>query len=157
MTTPMTVLGERQLREELERLKNVSRRELSKAIGEAIKLGDLRENSDYHTAKDRQGFVEARIREIEAKLADAQVIDITRITPAGRVVFGATVALSNAEDGARVAYRIVGEDEANLEKGTISVLAPLARAMIGREVGDDVRVPTPTGSKLYTIESIEHV
>lgn len=157
MPTPMTVEGANKLREELNHLKNVVRPGISKAIGEAREHGDLRENAEYHAAKDRQALTEARVRQIEAMLGDAQVIDVTRVKPSGKVVFGATVTLMDVETDASVRYKIVGEDEADVKESKISVFSPLARAMIGRGEGDSVVVQTPQGSREYEIDAIEHL
>ena len=157
MTTPMTVEGAERLREELANLKNVVRPNISKAIGEAREHGDLRENAEYHAAKERQGFTEARIRDIEGKLGDAQVIDVTRIKATGKVVFGATVTLFDLETDAEVRYKIVGEDEADIKDDKISVMSPLARALIGKSEGDEVAVDTPAGKRDYEIGGIAHI
>ena len=157
MSTPMTVTGEQKLREELERLKTTDRYDVVKAIASAREHGDLKENAEYHAAKEQQGFIEARIRDIESKLADAQVIDITRIRPNGRVIFGATVTLIDVESEEEVRYRIVGEDEADLKQRSISVMSPVARALIGKSAGDSVVVTTPQGSREYEIDRVEHI
>ena len=157
MATPMTVEGAERLREELANLKNVVRPAISKAIGEAREHGDLRENAEYHAAKERQGFTEARIRDIEGKLGDAQVIDVTKIKPMGKVVFGATVTLFDLETDAEVRYKIVGEDEADIKDDKISVMSPLARALIGKAEGDEVRVNTPAGQHEYEIGGVAHL
>ncbi|MDE0006799.1 MAG: transcription elongation factor GreA [Gammaproteobacteria bacterium] len=153
----MTVTGERKLREELDRLKTTDRYDVVKAIASAREHGDLKENAEYHAAKEQQGFIEARIREIEGKLADSQIIDITRIRPNGRVIFGATVTLIDVETDDEVRYRIVGEDEADLKERSISVMSPVARALIGRSAGDSVVVTTPQGSREYEIDRVEHI
>ena len=150
----MTPLGERQLREELNRL-HEERVELSKAIGEAIKLGDLRENADYHAAKDQQGLVEARIRQIESKLSDAQVIDVTRLLNENRVVFGSTVTLYDLDKKTDVVYKIVGDDEADLSQNKIAISSPIARAMIGQEMEDEIELQTQKGIHSYEIRKIE--
>ena len=157
MTTPMTVQGERRLREELTELKQVARPNIVREIAAARAHGDLRENAEYHAAKEQQGFIEGRIGEIERKLADAQVIDITRIGHTGRVVFGATVTLEDGDSGEPVRYQIVGEDEADLAVGKISLMSPIARAMIGKSEGDPVVVTTPSGEREYVIDTVEHV
>lgn len=154
---PMTVEGAEKLREELYHLKNVVRPSISKAIGAAREHGDLRENAEYHAAKERQGFTEARIRAIEAQLADAQIIDVTKIRPTGKVVFGATVTLFDIENETEVRYKIVGEDEANVKEHKISVLSPLAKAVIGKSEGDEAVVETPTGKREYEIGEIAHL
>ena len=157
MTTPMTPQGERRLREELAELKNVARPNIVREIAAARGHGDLRENAEYHAAKEQQGFIEGRIGEIEGKLADAQVIDITRIGRTGRVVFGATVTLEDCDSGETVRYQIVGEDEADLGVGKISFLSPIGRAMIGKSEEDAVVVTTPTGEREYVIDRVEHL
>ena len=157
MSVPMTVVGERMLREELAQLKSVARPSIVKEIAEARAHGDLRENAEYHAAKERQGFIEARIRQIEARLADAQVIDVTRLAPTGKAIFGATVTLSDSDSGATVRYQIVGEDEADIASGKISVMSPIARALIGKAEGDDVSVAAPNGDREYVIEQVEHI
>ena len=153
----MTVVGAQKLREELERLKTTDRYDVVKAIASAREHGDLKENAEYHAAKEQQGFIEARIRDIEAKLADSQVIDITRIRPNGRVIFGATVTLIDVENDDEVRYRIVGEDEADLKERSISVMSPVARALIGKSAGDSVVVTTPQGAREYEIDRVEHI
>ena len=153
----MTVEGEQHLRAELSHLKSVVRPQIVEAIAEARAHGDLKENAEYHAAKDQQGFSEGRIKEIEGKLADAQVIDVTRITPTGKVVFGATVTLIDIADDSEKRYRIVGEDEADISQEKISVMSPLARAMVGKSVGDAVLVQTPNGEHEYEVERVEHL
>lgn len=154
---PMTVEGEERLRAELSNLKSVVRPQIVEAIAEARAHGDLKENAEYHAAKDQQGFSEGRIKEIEGKLADAQVIDITKITPTGKVIFGATVTLIDVADDSKKRYRIVGEDEADISQEKISVMSPLARAMVGKSVGDAVVVQTPNGEHEYEVERVEHL
>ncbi len=156
MTTPMTVEGAAMLREELVHLKSVVRPSISKAIGAAREHGDLRENTEYHAAKERQGFTEARIRHIESQLANSQVIDVTKIKPTGKVVFGATVTLFDVGNDTEVRYKIVGEDEADISANKISVMSPLAKAMIGKGEGDAAVVETPSGRREYEIEAILH-
>ena len=152
--TPMTVEGAEKLREELDHLKNVARPAISKAIGAAREHGDLRENAEYHAAKERQGLTEARIRQIEAWLADAQVIDVTKLRPTGKVVFGATVTLHDVDGGQSVRYKIVGEDEADVKASKISIMSPLAKAVIGKGEGDSAVVETPNGKREYEIEEV---
>ena len=152
--TPMTVEGAEKLREELENLKNVVRPSISKAIGAAREHGDLRENAEYHAAKERQGLTEARIRQVEAWLADAQIIDVTKLKASGKVVFGATVTLFDVGDDRTVRYKIVGEDEANVKESKLSIMSPLAKAMIGKSEGDSAVVETPNGRREYEIEEI---
>ena len=155
--TPMTVNGAEQLREELMHLKNVMRPRLAKAIGAAREHGDLRENAEYHAAKERQGLTEARIRHIEAQLADAKIIDVTKVRPNGKVVFGATITLFDIENSAEVRYKIVGEEEADLKASKISVMSPLAKAVIGKSEGDTAVVETPAGKREYDIEEIAYL
>lgn len=150
----MTVEGAEMLRKELDRLKNQERPELSRAIGEAIKQGDLSENADYHYAKQKQGLVEARIRLLQSKLATAQVIDVSKLRPTGKVVFGATVRLTDLDQDSSFVYQIVGEDEADVSRGTLSVKAPLARALIGCCQGEEIELETPAGVKQYRIENV---
>ena len=153
---PLTARGESQLREELKRLK-AERPQLSAAIGTAREHGDLRENAEYHAAKEQQGLAEARIRDIEGKLSNAQVIEVSNLNAGGRVVFGATVRLADDEDGKEMRYQIVGEDEADIKAGRVSVTSPVARAMIGKSEGDIVEVSAPGGQQVYVILSVEYV
>ena len=153
----MTVEGEERLRAELGHLKSVVRPQIVEAIAEARAHGDLKENAEYHAAKDQQGFSEGRIKEIEGKLGDAQVIDITRITPTGKVIFGTTVTLIDIADDSEKRYRIVGEDEADIKEQKISVMSPLARAMVGKSEGDAIVVQTPNGEHEYEIERVEYI
>ena len=153
---PLTARGESQLREELKRLK-AERPQLSAAIGTARDHGDLRENAVYHAAKEQQGLAEARIRDIEGKLSNAQVIEVSNLNAGGRVVFGATVRLADDEDGKEMRYQIVGEDEADIKAGRVSVTSPVARAMIGKSEGDTVEVSAPGGQRVYVIISVEYV
>ncbi len=154
---PMTVSGEQALRDELERLKKVERPRITAAIAEAREHGDLKENAEYHAAREQQSFNEGRIMEIEGKLANAQVIDITAIPRSGKVIFGTTVDLVNAETGDTVTYRIVGDDEANVKNNLISVSSPIARAIIGKEEGDVVVVRAPGGDVEYEIDRVRHI
>ena len=157
MIWPMTVEGERWLREELAQLKSFARPNIVREIAVAREHGDLRENAEYHAAKEQQGFIEARIRDIEAKLADSQIIDITRIRPTGKVIFGATVTLSDCETDETVRYKIVGEDEADLKFGKISVMSPIARAIIGKSRDDSAIVATPAGDREYIVGQVDHI
>ena len=150
----MTVRGAERLKGELQHLKSVRRPKVIQAIAEARAHGDLRENAEYHAAREEQGFIEGRIAEIEGKLGNAQVIDVTQVNAGGRVVFGATVELLNAETEEEIRYQIVGEDEANIKAGFLSITAPLARSSIGKQVGDTVEVPTPRGAKSYEIVKV---
>lgn len=154
---PMTVAGEKSLRDELNHLKSEARPQVIAAIAEAREHGDLKENAEYHAAREQQGFIEGRIQEIESKLSAAQVIDVTRLPKTGKVIFGVTVSLLNLDSDASVTYRIVGEDEADIKAGRISVTSPIARALIGKEEGDVVVVKTPGGDVEYEIESVEHL
>ncbi|WP_257295998.1 transcription elongation factor GreA [Endozoicomonas sp. YOMI1] len=154
---PMTVEGEKALREELAHLKGVERPRISAAIAEARELGDLKENAEYHAAREQQSFVEGRINEIEAKLSNAQVIDITSIAKTGKVLFGATIVLINLNDDREVTYKIVGDDEADIKVNKISVNSPIARALIGKEEGDVVVVNTPSGGVEYEIDEVQHI
>jgi transcription elongation factor GreA len=154
---PMTVIGERRLREELDRLKRVERPRIVQAIAEAREHGDLKENAEYHAAREQQSFAEGRIQDIEGKLSNAQVIDVTTIPCTGKVIFGATVELVNVETDATVTYRIVGEDEADVKNNLISVGSPIARALIGKEEGDVVVVRAPSGNIEYEIGEVQHI
>ncbi len=153
---PLTARGAEQLREELKRLK-AERPQISAAIGAAREHGDLRENAEYHAAKEQQGLAEARIRDIESKLSNAQIIEVSKLNAGGKVVFGATVHLADAEEGTEMRYQIVGEDEADIKEGRVSVASPVARAMIGKSEGDIVEVSTPGGHQAYEIISVEYV
>ncbi|MGI9309883.1 MAG: transcription elongation factor GreA [Gammaproteobacteria bacterium] len=154
---PITVSGAEQLRTELKRLKSDDRPRIVQAIAEARAHGDLKENAEYHAAKEEQGFIEGRIKEIDGKLSNAQIIDVTALDAKGKVIFGATVQLIDEDDGTEVQYRIVGEDEANIAAGLLSFSAPIARAMIGRSEGDVVDVTTPGGNKSYEILQVLYV
>ncbi len=153
---PMTRAGETALREELKRLRNKERPGLARAIGEAREHGDLRENAEYHAAKEQQGLVEARIRHIEARLAHARVIELARIPHDGRVVFGVTVELKNLDSGSDVRYQIVGEDEARVRDDAISFVSPMARSLIGKYAGDEVEIIAPSGVKSFEILAVEY-
>ena len=154
---PMTVAGEVALREELEQLKRVERPAIIQAIAEAREHGDLKENAEYHAAREQQSFAEGRIVEIESKLASAQVIDVTQIPKTGKVIFGTTVDLLNVETDQIVTYRIVGQDEADVKINLISVGSPIARAMIGKQEGDVVVVRAPGGDVEYEIDQVQHI
>jgi transcription elongation factor GreA len=154
---PMTVDGEARLRQELEQLKGEARPRVIAAIAEAREHGDLKENAEYHAAREEQGFIEGRIKEIESKLASAQVIDVQRLPRTGKVIFGVTVELINLGNDEEVSYQIVGEDEADIKAGKISVTSPIARALIGKEEGEAVVVNTPGGEVEYEISSVEHL
>lgn len=154
---PMTVAGEAALRQELERLKKEERPRITQAIAEAREHGDLKENAEYHAAREQQSFVEGRIMEIEGKLGNAQVIDVTAIPKTGKVIFGTTVDLINVDDDSTVSYRIVGDDEANVKANLISISSPIARALIGKEEGDVVVVKAPGGDIEYEIDQVHHI
>jgi len=154
---PMTKAGEASLRQELQRLKQVERPRIVAAIAEAREHGDLKENAEYHAAREQQGFCEGRIKDIEAKLSHAQVIDVKQIENTGKVIFGVSVTLINIETQQVMTYQIVGEDEADVKKGKISVTSPIARGLIGKEEGDEVVVTTPGGVVEYEIDTVEHL
>lgn len=154
---PMTVRGAALLKEELDFLKNVRRPEIINAIAEAREHGDLKENAEYHAAREQQGFCEGRIQEIEGKLGNAQIIDVTKIPNNGKVIFGVTVTLVNSNTDEEVKYRIVGDDEANIKDGLISVNSPIARGLIGKEVDDTVNIKTPGGNVEFDIIDVEYV
>ena len=155
--TPMTVRGAEKLREELEYLKTELRPQIIEAIADAREHGDLKENAEYHAAREQQGFCEGRIQEIESKLSNAQVIDITKMTNNGRVIFGATVTLLKSETEEEVVYRIVGDDEADIKQNMIPVNSPIARALIGKEVDDVAIVKTPAGDVEYEILEVAYL
>ncbi|KXU81038.1 transcription elongation factor GreA [Aeromonas enteropelogenes] len=155
--TPMTVRGAEKLREELEYLKTELRPQIIEAIADAREHGDLKENAEYHAAREQQGFCEGRIQEIEGKLSNAQVIDVTKMTNNGRVIFGATVTLLKSEAEEEVVYRIVGDDEADIKQNLISVNSPIARALIGKEVDDVAIVKTPAGDVEYEILEVAYI
>lgn len=152
--TPMTLRGAEALRSELKRLKTQVRPSIIKAIAEARSHGDLSENAEYHAAREQQGFTEGRIQEIEMKLASAEIIDTTKLTDTGKVVFGATVELEDQDDGTRVIYQITGEVEADIRAGRISITSPIARALVGKAEGDVVDVNAPGGTRSYEIVAI---
>jgi transcription elongation factor GreA len=156
-TIPITKRGAEKLKEELHRLKSVDRPAVIQAIAEARAQGDLSENAEYDAAKDRQGFIEGRIQEIEGKLSAAQIIDPASVDAGGRVVFGATVELEDEDSGDRVKYQIVGEDEADLKLGLINISSPIARAMIGKEEGDVAVVQAPGGERRYEIVAVSYL
>jgi transcription elongation factor GreA len=154
---PMTVAGEQRLREELTRLKTEDRPRVIEAIAEAREHGDLKENAEYHAAREQQGFIEGRIQEIEGKLSNAQVIDVTSMTNNGKVIFGATVDLINLDTDEEVRYQIVGEDEADIKAGKISVTSPIARSLVGKEEEDVVVVAAPGGEVEYEIAQVHYL
>ena len=153
---PMTVRGAELLRKELDFLKNVRRPEIIKAIAEAREHGDLKENAEYHAAREQQGFCEGRIQEIEGKLGNAQVIDVTRLPNNGKVIFGATVVLVNTDTDDEVTYQIVGDDEADIKAGLISVNSPIAHGLIGKELDDTVNIVTPGGTVEFEIIEVNY-
>jgi transcription elongation factor GreA len=154
---PMTVPGEAALREELDRLKRIDRPRITASIAEAREHGDLKENAEYHAAREQQSFNEGRIMDIEGKLGNAQVIDVTLLPKTGKVIFGTTVDLVNVDTDETRTYRIVGEDEANVKNNLISVGSPIARALIGKEEGDVVVVRAPSGDIEYEIDRVQHI
>ena len=154
--TPMTLRGAEALRAELKKLKSEARPTVIKAIAEARGHGDLSENAEYHAAREQQGFIEGRIGEIEAKLSTAEIIDTSRMSMSGKVVFGANIELEDQGDGHRLVYQIVGEDEADIRGGRISVTSPIARAVIGKEQGDLVDVEAPGGTHTYEIVGVRY-
>ncbi len=153
---PLTARGAAQLQDELKRLK-AERPQITTAIATARAHGDLRENAEYHAAKEQQGLAEARIRNIEGKLSNAQIIELDQINAAGKVVFGATVRLANVDNDEKTRYQLVGEDEADIKSGLLSISSPIARAMIGKEEGDVIEVVTPGGTVTYEITAVEYV
>lgn len=154
---PMTVGGEKALRDELENLKKVVRPRIVADIAEAREHGDLKENAEYHAAREQQGFCEGRIQEIEAKLSNSQVIDVTSLPKSGKILFGTTVDLLNVETDQTITYQIVGEDEANLKLNKISVTSPIARALVGKEEGDVAVVKAPSGDIEYEIDKVHYL
>lgn len=155
--TPMTVGGAQKLRDELQHLKSVERPRIIQAIAEARALGDLKENAEYHAAREQQGFTEGRIAELESKLSLSEIIDVKTLNANGRVVFGATVQLLNLETEEEVAYQIVGDDEADLKINLVSINSPIARALIGKQAGDEVVVKAPSGDKEYEILEVQYI
>ncbi|SEQ07706.1 transcription elongation factor GreA [Rosenbergiella nectarea] len=153
---PMTLRGAEQLREELNELKNVKRPRIIASIADAREHGDLKENAEYHAAREEQGFCEGRIQEIEAKLSNAQIIDVTKMAATGRVIFGATVTVYNTHSEEEATYRIVGDDEADFKQNLISVNSPMARGLIGKEVDDVTVVKTPGGDVEYEVIKVEY-
>jgi transcription elongation factor GreA len=154
---PMTVQGAESLREELKDLTSVRRPAVIQAIAEARAHGDLKENAEYHAAREQQSFIEGRIKDIEHKLSHVQIVDVTKMDNTGKVIFGATVTIVNVETDDKVKYQIVGEDEANLKIGKISVTSPIARALVGKMEGDEVTVRAPGGDVAYEIVSVEYI
>ncbi len=153
----MTLRGAERLRVELKKLKSTDRPNVIKAIAEARAHGDLSENAEYHAAREQQSFIEGRINEIENRLSNCEIIDVTRLPATGRVVFGATLELEDQDGGNRVQYQLVGDDEADIKQGLLSVSSPIARALIGKSEGDVVDVTTPGGTRTYEIVSVRYV
>ena len=154
---PMTVRGHELLQAELKKLKSVDRPAVIQAIAEARAHGDLKENAEYHAAKDQQGFIEARIKELEAKLSNLQIIDVTAIDAKGKIVFGSTVELLDQGSGEEISYKLVGEDEADIKQGLISFASPIARALIGKNEGDEISFSAPGGEKQFEVIEIRYV
>jgi transcription elongation factor GreA len=157
MPNPMTVKGAEDLREEVAHRKGTLRQEISEAIAEARAHGDLKENAEYHAAREQQSFNEGRIQEIESRLADAQIIDVSKIAPTGKVIFGTTVTLIACDTQETIRYHIVGKDEADLKQNKISILSPIARALIGKMEDDVVNVVTPGGEREFEVSTVEHL
>ena len=156
MRSPLTVQGAQRLRDELENLKSVKRPEVIASIAEARAHGDLKENAEYHAAREQQGFIEGRIKELEATLSNAQLIDVSKLNAGSKVVFGATVELADNETEEAVTYQIVGELEADIKRGMISISAPIARALIGKNEGDTVDIEAPSGRRSYDIITVRY-
>ena len=154
---PLTTRGAQKLRDELHRLKVIDRPKVIEAIATAREHGDLKENAEYHAAREQQSFIEGRIQEIEGKISNAEIIDVSRLETGGRIVFGATVDLVNEESGYEVTYQIVGKDEADIKANLISVNSPIARALIGKSTGDIVTVVAPSGKKEYEILDVRFI
>ena len=154
---PVTVRGHELMKEELKRLKSVDRPDVVKAIAEARAHGDLRENAEYHAAKEQQGFIEARIKDLEGKLSHIQVIDVTSVDARGKIIFGSTVELFDESTGKEIVYRIVGEDEADIGSGLISYTSPIARALIGQNEGDVITFAAPDGEKQFEVIEVRYI
>ena len=154
---PITLRGAEALRVELRKLNSEHQPSVIKAIAEARAHGDLSENAEYHAAREQQGFIEGRIQELEGKLGNAEIIDVTSMEPTGKVIFGSTIDLEDEDNGAKVTYQIVGEDEADIKAGRISVGSPIARALVGKSQGDAVQVSTPGGQRSYEIIAVRYV
>jgi transcription elongation factor GreA len=153
---PLTAKGAAKLQEELKQLKSVERPKIIKAISEAREHGDLKENAEYHAAREQQSFIEGRIKDIEGKLSHAQVIDVTKLNAGGKVVFGATVMVLELDNDAEFTYQIVGDDEADIKNNLISVSSPIARALIGKQEGDDIFLETPGGAREFEILEVRY-
>lgn len=154
---PMTVIGADLLRTELDHLKFERRPKITEAIGTARELGDLKENAEYHAAREEQGICEARVRDIEGKLSNVQIIDVTKMPNTGRVIFGVTVTILNIDTDEEVTYRIVGDDEANIKENLISVSSPIARGLVGKNLDDEITIETPGGKTDYEITKVEYI
>ncbi|GAB2679924.1 transcription elongation factor GreA [Aliiglaciecola aliphaticivorans] len=154
---PMTAKGAEMLRDELNELKSVKRPQIIQSIAEAREHGDLKENAEYHAAREQQSFCEGRIQDIEGKLSNAQIIDVTKIPNNGKVIFGATVTIINVESDEETTYRIVGDDEADIKNNLISVNSPIARGLIGKEEDDIVTIQTPAGTVEYEVSQVEYI
>jgi transcription elongation factor GreA len=154
---PMTLEGEALLKEELQRLKFEERPSVIEAIATAREFGDLKENAEYHAAKEQQSLIEARIKDIEIKLSNSQVIDLSKIVPSDKVIFGTTVLIEDFSDSSQLTYKIVGADEADIKEGKISVISPVAKSLIGKFEGDAVKVETPGGTKEYAIINVKYI
>lgn len=157
MPVPMTARGAQRLRAELEELKSVKRPEVINAIAEARAHGDLKENAEYHAAREQQGFIEGRIKHLEGELSNAQIIDVAKLAAGDRVVFGATVVLADADSGDETTYQIVGDLEADIKQGLIAISSPVARALIGKNAGDEVAIEAPGGTREYEIVSVAYL
>ena len=153
---PMTVAGEQALRAELDQLKRIDRPRISQAIAEAREHGDLKENAEYHAAREQQGFIEGRIQDIESKLGNAQIIDVTTLPNNGKVVFGTTVELADVDSGEELKYQIVGEDEADVKSGLIAFSTPIARGLLGKSEGDEVSVDVPGGTRTFEVLAVHY-
>ncbi len=153
----MTVIGADMLRKELDHLKFERRPKITEAIGTARELGDLKENAEYHAAREEQGICEARIRDIEGKLSNAQIIDVTKMPNTGRVIFGVTVTILNIDTDEEMTYRIVGDDEANIKENLISVSSPIARGLVGKNLDDEITIETPGGKTDYEIIRVDYI
>ena len=154
--SPVTLKGAERLRNELKKLKSEDRPNVIKAIAEARSHGDLSENAEYHAAREQQSFIEGRIAEIESRLSNAEIIDVARLAGSSKVVFGATVNLENQDDGSRLVYQIVGEDEADIRRGLVSITSPIARALVGKSSGDVIDVVAPGGTRSYEIVAVHY-
>lgn len=157
MQTPMTAAGAAKLEAELKYLRTVERPRIIQAIAEARELGDLKENAEYHAAREEQGFIEGRIKEIEAKLSHANIIDVTRLPPSDKVIFGATVSVFDVDTDEEITYKIVGDDEADIKSNMISIHSPIARALVGKSVGDEVIVEAPGGKRVFEITQVQYI